>query len=600
MSRAEVRLLERGGEHWADPANRWHLYHHRPGPLVPVEPVPVGRVVAGGDEFRWRGYSVLVLDTPGVTEGAVSYLVSVEGAGPGVCFTGDLIHGPGRAWDLHSLQRGHGPVRDYHGFAGAADLVLGSLRSVLALDPPPAVLVPSHGDPVTDPGASVDLLASRLAALRRNYASVSSLNHYFPGLFSDLAGDPRGLSPRAARVDFPGFVRRAGDTSYLVASSTGAGLLVDCGDPRVVKRLKHWCRRGRRARRRGGARRRRGSGRHWNHGGDGNVEDVETVEACWVTHYHDDHVDGIPALRRAFDCEVVAERHVADVITRPGAHHLPCLSPARVDVDRVVEHGESWRWHEYTLTAFHFPGQTFHGAGLLVELGRGGRRDDGRGEGRGVGRGVFFAGDSFTPAGLDDYCPQNRVHLGEGRGFMQCVETLRALDPACTVNQHVDSGFRFPRGTLDLLERRLRERRAILGELLPWPDPNFGLDEHWVRVDPYWQDVAPGGTLAVAVLFTNFGTRPARAAAELVCPRVWGGWPPGDATRGTCEVPAGTSGDRSADGKTGAPPDGEVRLEATVPADCPPGPVAVAVRVWWDGRYLGQWRHANARVVPGK
>ena len=68
-----------------------------------------------------------------------------------------------------------------------------------------------------------------------------------------------------------------------------------------------------------------------------------------------------------------------------------------VHVDRRTRHGESWQWHEFTVTAYHLPGQTLYHGGLLIE-GRGHR--------------ILFCGDSFTMAGIDDYCAGNRNWLG--------------------------------------------------------------------------------------------------------------------------------------------------------------------------------------------
>ena len=82
---------------------------------------------------------------------------------------------------------------------------------------------------------------------------------------------------------------------------------------------------------------------------------------------------------------------MAEVIADPLAWRLPCISPSVARVDRATQDGESWTWHEFKLTAYHFPGQTLYHAGLLVE---------------GQGLRMLFVGDSFTMAGIDDYCAQ--------------------------------------------------------------------------------------------------------------------------------------------------------------------------------------------------
>ena len=95
------------------------------------------------------------------------------------------------------------------------------------------------------------------------------------------------------------------------------------------------------------------------------------------------------------------------------------VSPSSTTVARKLREGESWQWHEFKLTAFHFPGQSYYHSGLLVE---------------GRGKKVFFAGDSGSPTGVDDHCCPNRNFLGAGKGFRRLVvrHVRREL------NQHAD------------------------------------------------------------------------------------------------------------------------------------------------------------------
>ena len=73
---AECDCFERADEYWADWKNRWHLYGSRPGLQVPARSMPLAGVVRGGDGFEWNGHRVAVMDTPGMTDGAVSYAAS--------------------------------------------------------------------------------------------------------------------------------------------------------------------------------------------------------------------------------------------------------------------------------------------------------------------------------------------------------------------------------------------------------------------------------------------------------------------------------------------------------------------------------------------
>ncbi|MEJ5253619.1 MAG: MBL fold metallo-hydrolase, partial [Armatimonadota bacterium] len=210
-------------------------------------------------------------------------------------------------------------------------------------------------------------------------------------------------------------------------------LVMDCGSKEVIQQVEKWLASG----------------------------EVKAVDVLWITHYHDDHVDAIPEFRARFGCPVIAERSVAEVVSNPFAWRLPCLSPSVVTVDRVVQHGEQWQWQEFTLTAYHFPGQSLYHSGLLVE---------------GHGLRLFFCGDSFTPTGLDDYCAFNRNLLGEGVGYDFCIQLLEQIQPDMVFNCHVDEPFHpFPTH-LRAWRETLAKRGALLKQLLPWQNPNKGVD----------------------------------------------------------------------------------------------------------------------------
>ena len=443
-SRAERHLFEDVAGYWADFNNRWHIYHHQPGPQVPHEPMPLARAVADGDVIEWQGHTIAVHDTAGATDGAVSYSLTVDGIT--WCFCGDLLYGPGQLWDVYSLQKGWMGIRDYHGFMGNRRKLIPSLQRLAerGLDR----LVPSHGEVMDAPNAAIDLTLERIEALERNYVSITCLNYYFPELYAERADDPLRMAPVQTKPR-PTFVERVAYTSFAVISDDGAALLIDCGMDDVLSTLDSWLA----------------------------EERIKAVEGCWVTHYHDDHVDSLGRLALR-GIPVITDQHMAEVLAHPQRFFLPCISPNPCAVDRVTREGESWRWHEFQLTAYHFPGQTYYHGGLLVE---------------GHGVKVFFAGDSGSPGGVDDHCCPNRVFLGESVGFRRCIALWRRIAPDYIFNQHQDCAFCFSPAELDRMERTLAEREAILAEMLPWPNVNFGLDEHWCRCYPYEQEAVPGG-----------------------------------------------------------------------------------------------------------
>ncbi|NLS76764.1 MAG: MBL fold metallo-hydrolase [Chloroflexi bacterium] len=525
---AERAWFEGAGAFWQEPRYRWHLYDERPGLLVLARPLTVLAAHGEGDTLAFGQAAITALETPGHTDGSLSYLVALPD-GQRFAFTGDLIYGPGQLWDLYSLQKGW-TTHDYHGYLGDRPRLLESLARVVAAGP--GALVPAHGALMPDPAGAVALLRERLEAAYHRYAAISALRHYFPPMFAAYEGTP-GMMPFAPAQPIPDFLAHIG-TSWLIRSAEGPCWLVDGGSDKTLGEIQQ-----RQA-----------------------ARELGPVEGLWISHYHDDHVDAIPRFQEALGCPVLADEAVAQVVERPLEWRLPCISPSAVRVDRRLAHGESWRWREFTLTSYHLPGQTLYHGGLLVE---------------GRGRRLFFCGDSFTPAGIDDYCMGNRNPLGEGVGFDACLRLVGELAPDLLFNCHVGVGWAFSGEQIAFMRANLAAREAAYAEMSPWDHPNQALDPHWVRCAPYEQTARPGETVRIEVVVANDDARPHRVAARLVPPPGWAG----DAG----EIVVG--------------PRAESRLPLTlaIPPDAPPGRYPVPVDLAWDDTRLPQFREAMVGLV---
>jgi hypothetical protein len=117
---------------------------------------------------------------------------------------------------------------------------------------------------------------------------------------------------------------------------------------------------------------------------------------------------------------------------------------------------------------------------------------------------IFFIGDSFSPSGIDDYCLLNRNLVHEDVGYLMCLKKLREFrGNYWLVNEHIPFVFAFSESELDYLESRYRKRIRLLGELFPWDDPNYGIDEQWAVFYPYGETASPGAELDLEVRITN-------------------------------------------------------------------------------------------------
>lgn len=512
---------------WNDPNTRWHLYNIHPHSLMLAESVSGFGICPceEGDVIEWGDARISVFNTPGHTDGSVSYVVEIDGER--FAFCGDTIYDKGQIWELYSLQKGDDTIRDYHGFLGSRKQLKTSLLKLRELKA--SALIPSHGNVMNEPAEAIDILLKRLDDCYDKYVAISALRHYFPDMFAEFA-EKDGHMPIRSGKSAPGFLRHFG-TTWLIMSKTGEAFVMDCGNPNVLEQIKKLMDSG----------------------------EISSVAGLWITHYHDDHVNAIPEFQKTFKCPIFADGSVAEVVENPRGFRTPCISPAQIQVDHHTQDGESWNWNEFKMTAYHFPGQTYYHGGLLVE-GRGAR--------------MFFAGDSFTMSGIDDYCSGNRNWLGENVGFDRCVKLIQTLKPTHIFNCHVEPAFDFTDAELQFMRSNLALREEIYGQLFPWDSPNYGMDEYWVRCYPYEQDATPGSTATLRVDITNHSASERRAVCRPIFPASWGI----EADAKSVSIPAKS--------------DRQLSFSFEIPKNAQAKRTIIPVDVTYDHRKLGQFREA--------
>jgi len=441
--------------------------YHQQTTKIPILPLRVDHRLGEGDTINWQDLEIRVIDTPGYTRGAVSYFVNVDDIRYG--FVGDIIYGEGQLFDLYSLQDAvpEAKIGGYHGYAGRLGELINSLRKVSNHNPD--ILVPARGPLIKNPKAAIERLIEKLQAAYKNYLSINAGHWYFKDNCEVLAA--RVLEPDD-KVDWMPYAETIKKmppdwivpihNSRLVLSEDGTGFLIDCGSRAIIEEIIKL--------REGGK--------------------LTNLEGLFITHYHNDHTNEINELLRQFNCPVYSSRESKDILENPGAYRLPCLTSQGVPNLTAFPDGHKMRWKEYDLTFFYFPGQTLYHDALLVE------KDN--------GEKIFFIGDSFTPSGIDDYCLQNRNFLHRGTGYLYCLEFLRKMpSDYLLINQHVVEPFRYNQEQIRHMIEKLEKRRRILAELFPWDEPNYGIDERWIRIYPYGQKIQPGQNAEITVRIFN-------------------------------------------------------------------------------------------------
>jgi glyoxylase-like metal-dependent hydrolase (beta-lactamase superfamily II) len=480
---AEAEFFRNATEFWQQ-ADRImdHRYDFRPDLFVLRSSVAPDRELNPGDVFKWEGLDIQVVPTPGYSDGEVSYVVDIDGLR--VAFTGDLIYGPGQLWEFYSLQKpfqgmaGHYPNAGHGGywaFGGAVPELRKSLDTVLSYKP--AVLIPSHGVVMRNPGESVALLDKNLDAAMRNYLTLADWRIYWRGRQVTTGYDDVPMLPSLPVPDVPPWLHRLAETSWYIQAPGGRIFLFDCGFPPVVTAINRLVEGGK----------------------------IKGIDGIWITHYHDDHISSVNKIRRDYGAELYAQKELQDILEHPVAYEMPCLYPEGIHVDHPLSEGEVVNWKGYKLTAYYFPGQTLYHDGLLVEH---------------DGTRIFMSGDSFANFGIDDYCIYNRNFIGNEPGYQQCLRLLLALKPHMLIAAHFGP-VPFAEENLKQALALLQQREQLFGELFPWDSPNFGLDPQWVRAYPFRQTALPGQPISIEARIFNHSPLARPASVELRAPAGW-------------------------------------------------------------------------------
>ena len=538
----EAAMLAQAGSVWTRGEGKYHRYACLPDRFSPFESIDALPDIADAVTIEWCGFSITPVVFGALSDGDCAYVVDDGRAR--IAFCGGLAMVGGRIHDLYSFQKALPDMMGYHGYLGGLVAWRAGIARLRALAP--EMLVPAYGDPEPAPLPALERLEARLMAYAEAYVRISAVRYYFPEEYLRGFQLPLGLTETPAPAPVcahPAWLRRIGETtSYLLRAPSGRAVLIDCGDREAVDAVLGMLERG----------------------------ELVAVDACWITHAHDDHLNAAWAMTTHLRCAVWSTAAVAEVCARPEAWFLPALPDCRLKFREFAD-GESFEWEGFRLTAMHLPGQCVYHAGLLVE------RD---------GLRVLLCGDSFAPTGLDDYCAENRNLPGEGRGYRRCVALLHRYRVDQLVNEHQSLPFRYDEAFLRLLERGMDDREAALSELLP-EDIGLGVDPQWLRAWPMEQTVTRGAVLRLSLQLTGHGRHRVRARARIP-------WDAAADVRVEAETTGLTSGSVCA--ASGVPDEIWLHMDVPLPGDLI-GEWRIPFDCWLDGRYLGTYAACWVRIL---
>ncbi len=456
-----------------DPKVFWNdvkIYHNYSSALdffLPTRTIKVDKAIRPGETFEWSGLRFETLACAGPTrQPGLIYLVHIDGKK--AAFTGDLIHSPGKIWSFADLQW------QYISLVGqeAAVKSMDAVRKAT-----PDLLLPSHGVVMNKPNAALSEAIENL----QEVIDLLTMNKY------------AGKHPLSNGTIFPHIFH--GKTSFVIVSDSGHALFYDNrykGNQlaELIKQLER----------------------------DLGLKQVDMIV---VSHYHDDHVGGIPDLMEKCGAKLWAHESFVDIIENPLHYSIPCLgigiypNEPGPKVDRVLKENETFEWEGYEFTVFHFPGQTEYHAGMYAEI---------------DGHRMLFTGDcTYRPAPGTilhgaNFNPRNYVRLGKGTGYLKCAELMRKWDPDMLMSAHF--------GAIPVDEKRIDEYyqwakklEPAFRKLVARENPNFGVDTNWASFYPYRVLAEAGETVTTEVRIRNHSDHATTATVAPILPEGWGSKP---------------------------------------------------------------------------
>lgn len=494
-----------------------------------ARPVPVERRLEDHETFTWRSHDIRVQPTPGHTRGSVTFLVEMDGVA--CAFSGDLIASPGRVDAIHDLQWQYG-MPDALGAALHSTTLLAGL--------PIGRLLPSHGAPIDDaPGA----LRALAANLRELYGLLGEVRRNRVWTTWPHSVD----QPKTQVLPHLWANTHSVANTYALVVDDGRALLMDYGFP------------------------------SWDHlAADQRfvahsldeltaLAGITSIDAGIPSHYHDDHLAGVPWLQATHGTQAWIHHTFAEIVTRPDDWKLPCLLPTPIRVDRVLADGERITWADWSFDVFHMPGHTWYALGLAGEI---------------DGTRVALTGDNLLAGSLSPLRAAAPIYRNRMRidSIALGVRRLMEFEPELLLSGHTGA-LPVTREILDDFLAWARQIEGVFVKLCAVPAlVNEALDPDFVLFRPYRSVVACRGRLELEVRLTNHGPDLAEATLHLDLPPGWVAAP----DVATLRLAAGA--------------EGGVAFVISVPGDAAVGRHVITADLTFRGRRYGQRAEALVDV----
>jgi glyoxylase-like metal-dependent hydrolase (beta-lactamase superfamily II) len=292
---------------------------------------------------------------------------------------------------------------------------------------------------------------------------------------------------------------------------------------------------------------------------------VKQIEAVIPSHYHDDHINGIPYLQKHFGVECWAYENMREILESTRGELIGCVLPTPIKVHRTFHDTERLRWEGMEFTIHHTPGHADYHMGMFGKI---------------DGHSIAFSGDNIFPSPNDNPIPsliyRNHVHK---TSHMQTAQLYLEYLPEILCTGH-DMKREVSPQVYQAFAHNAAQLTRHFEMLLPG-ETNFGLEPSWTQLYPYQSLARPGDTLNFQVRMHNYLDHTAHAEVQLLLPSGW----IADPAIVAIDVPAQQRG--------------VANLQLHIPAQYsfPYPRVAIAADVTIDGRRLGQIAEATVEAM---
>ena len=464
---------------WRPTLNDKYTVHGASYVRPPANAIKLDRLLEAGEVFRWRGFEITCVNTPGTSPGGMSYVL--RRGDHLVAFTGGVIHDGARMTNWYDIEW------DY-GFGKGLDALIASVQRLRDLKL--ALAFPSQGPVIRNAAKQLDTYHARLTAFRPDYLRGYPVNHLTQRTKVDPIIKPTAI-PQIVRVTphlYKFSDKLAGKNFAIIISDKGRGLLLDCGifpetllHELITEMTKHL--------------------------------GLKRIDALWINHMHGDHFTLGSVLKKQYDVQIWTLDRIVDKVHNPLRYDYCALITSynpRYEgllVDRALKDGEVVEWESLKLHIDWMPGQTEFGNCLWLEL---------------DGKKIAFTGDNLfgDPSdpkqnGHEAVVARNSAIFEEG--YILGSKYLRDLKPDIIMGAH-NVLMTNPTAFVKRYHEWSKRIVARYKELLPDRNYEYQFDPFWVSAYPYRVDFQEQSTREVTITVRNFRDRIQRHRIRLRLP----------------------------------------------------------------------------------